>query len=224
MSKKLEAAISGPMFDLIGEVRRQGVPDVRIQKLIESGLFAKLLRANLGEVNKEAFERVLGLAGPPDSLCITTGGVVSYLGIKAQIYREGMRVGAWGENMICRLARTCISPEDEEERERGIVFRSNESLGIIGSFDLRRVFAAGEARGLKLCMPEDALKVRLMYRSQPHRERIRVAMNPIPGGEESPSIFHLEYTDEDGLVIDGICGDLDRKWAERANLYWMFRS
>lgn len=223
MGRKQGAAISGPMFDLIAEVRRQGISDVRIQRLMGSGAFTKLLRANIGAIDGHALERVLGLAGPPNVLQIKTGGAVSYSGIRTQTFREGISIGTWGDDMICRLARTPIDPSDEEIGVREVVFRSSESLGIGGEFDLRRVFAAGKANGLKLCMPEDAFKARLAYRSQPYEEHIRVAMEPIPGKEESPSIFRLDCTDEDGLSIDGMCGDLDRKWDDRKNLYWMFR-
>lgn len=226
MGRRLESAISGSMFDLIGEIRRQHVSDERIRKVNESGLFAKMLKANVAEIDREAFERVLGLAGPPTELCIITGGVVNYSAIKDQIRRSRMHVADWAEDMICGLARTHVTPkfDDEESGSRKIVFKSNEDLGFSGSFDLRRVFAAGKDQGLTLCKPEDPLRVRLLYRLQPYGWQIRVAMDPIPGREEAPSIFRLECTDEEGLSIDGICGDLDRKWDERRNLYWMFRS
>jgi hypothetical protein len=47
-------------------------------------------------------------------------------------------------------------------------------------------------------------------------------MDAIPDAKGNPSIFRLDCTDEDGLSIGGICGDLDRKWDDGKRVYWLF--
>lgn len=221
MKKKIEAAISGPMFDLIGEVRRQGIPDVRIQKLIESGLFARLLKANVGGVDKVGFDRLLGLQGPPSPMHISKGLFRGFDEVRAEFANLGLHIGEWASRMLNQINAEAYLPGIHKGVTIAII--SSAKLGFSGEFSYREIFEAAAKKGWGKCTVEDAIMIRRSYWLQPYGEYIRIAMDPIPDGKENPSIFYLGNTDENGLLIEGVCGDLDRRWSHHS-MYWAFRS
>lgn len=57
----MKEAISGPMFDMIAEVRRQETSVEQLQELMETGLFADLLKAKAKAIDRNAFRQLVGL-------------------------------------------------------------------------------------------------------------------------------------------------------------------
>lgn len=220
---RVEAGISGPMLDLIGEVGRQRASNERIRRLNESGLFARLLKANVGEVDIAAFEQLFGLQGPPSPLRIVRNYFPALLDLREALRLEKCYVGKWANEMLDILAMVPRAAGAKPEQKM-ISIVSNEWLGLPDKWTYRQVLASGAKRGLGKCIPEDALMIRLKYKKQPYGEHIRVAMEPVPNIKGNPSIFQLENTDEDGLKIDGICGDLDREWSSTGKVYWAFEN
>lgn len=217
--KRLEAGISGPMIDLIGEVGRQGATNERLRRLNESGLFARLLKANVGEVDVAAFEQLLGLQGPPSPLRIVRNYFSSLSEMREALRLGKCSVGKWANEMLDILAMV-PRPAEVKYEPKMIAIVSNEWLGIPNSWTYLQILESGEKRGLRRCIPDDAIMIRLKYKKQPYGEHIRVAMDPVPDIKGDPSIFRLENTDEDGLKIDGICGHPDREWSGKT--YWAF--
>lgn len=225
-------AISGPMFDLIGEVRRQDPSEERIKKLNESGILAMLLKANLEYVDKDAIARALGLNGPPQSMQIAAELIRDEPAkdVARALSRAAIGLGyvmyPWAELIFDAYYKN----DDRRHPLPGpsivqAVIVSTEQLGLSSQFTLPQVFEAGSVKGLKKCIPDNAVSVRVGYRNQPYREDVRVAMDPIRVEGVGPIILRLGCNDESGLMIDGMCGDLDRTWdvyPHQRKVYFMF--
>lgn len=95
--------------NLLTLVSNKGTPAEQIQKLYSSGLLADLLDANVDEVNRDEFRKVLGLdpvwkTDKYGHILITVTG----LGLTAEEWKtrlegSGYRFGDWARNILGRL-------------------------------------------------------------------------------------------------------------------------
>ena len=214
-------AISGPVVDLLQELRQHD--EMRVKKLLDAGLLTRLLKANVKEVNLDSFEQILGLKGPPSPLRITRNFFGTIDGARQVLKKAGISVGIWGNEMLAEASKVEKSDRLAME-EVCMVFISNEALGYPCQFTHREIFVSAAKRGLQKCIIDDAIAARIQYRLQPYDMHIRIAMDAVPDKNGSKSIFRLDCTDENGLSIDGIWGDLDKVWSNREGepTYWAF--
>ena len=79
------------------------------------------------------------------------------------------------------------------------------SLREFGVFDrdwmsLSHILEAAKRQGLKPCLPQDGLTLRVAYRSQPQEENIWLGMQPVTRRDDDPAILCL-CRDKDSLSL-----------------------
>lgn len=125
---------------------------------------------------------------------------------RAALGEAGIQVSADADRLLGR-------PEfrwSERKRVVDLVIVSVAELGFSQGARWSEIRAAVKALRLGLCPAETGPALRLVYRDQPHGERLVLAMQTV-GDPDDSLVFSLDH-DDDGLWLDVHDGHADVFW------------
>jgi len=128
----------------------------------------------------------------------------------------GNRISDWARRNILLLGEGDLVQEEET-----LMLRVASGRELCGNRNatIAEIFAAGRARGWKLCPPETAPALWEQYVDQPSGEWLRIAMEPIVGSDGVPRVFDVGCGG-DGRWLRALNGHPTRMWCPDS--LWVF--
>jgi hypothetical protein len=172
-------------------VDQKGTPDEQLQALYSSGLIADLLDADVSNVNRDEFRRVLGLK--PLIPTLTVWKTIK-LGVhktpdayrQSILAQKGTRIYQYADQILDKVT---VSPA-ETEIDLAIVTAAD--LGFKGKTRHDVICKRIVEIGAQLCPNEVGPALRDQYADQPSGEHNVIAMESLTNSDGDPIVFTVD--------------------------------
>lgn len=134
--------------------------------------------------------------------------------VKAAFKKAGMNLGDYAADILGKSSLGELGQSSQE-----FVRVKVSDLGFTGQATLRDILAAGKARGLKLCEPEDGPAIRLFYLGQLMNEVVWLAMEPVKDSDGRWSVLSVSRR-HDGLWLSTKWNALAGVWLPELEFFF----